>query len=238
MENFLSSLIFHTFVVTMPFTLEIDIVSIILKGILIGVLASAPMGPVGILCVQRTLNKGRWFGFVTGVGAAISDILYAMVTGFGMSFALDFIQDPRVTYILQISGSVILLFFGIHCFRSDPTKNMHVSGKKKGTLAYNGITAFWVTFLNPLIVFLFMAIFAQLNFVIPDRPLEMSIGYLSIFGGALMWWFGLTWLIDLIREKFDTNGIFIINKTIGAVVIIISLVIMFGTVFNLYHIHY
>lgn len=53
-----------------------------------------------------------------------------------------------------------------------------------------------------------------------------------------MWWFGLTWLIDLIREKFDTNGIFIINKTIGAVVIIISLVIMFGTVFNLYHIHY
>jgi len=112
------------------------------------------------------------------------------------------------------------------------------SGKKKGSLMYNGVTAFWVTLLNPLIVFLFMAAFAQLNFVIPDRPLEMSIGYLSILGGALLWWFGLTWLIDLIREKFDTNGIFIINKSIGTVVIVISLVIMFGTIFNLYHIHY
>ena len=214
----------------MPFTLEIDIVSIILKVILIGVLASAPMGPVGILCVQRTLNKGRWYGFVTGVGAALSDILYAMVTGFGMSFALDFIQDPRVTYILQISGSVILLFFGIHCFRSDPTKNMRKSGKKKGSLMYNGVTAFWVTFLNPLIVFLFMAAFAQLNFVIPDRPLEMSIGYLSIFGGALMWWFGLTWLINKVRNSYNVRVIWVINRTIGVAVMIVAVMMFIYTI--------
>ena len=222
----------------MPFPFEIDIVSIILKGILVGVIASAPMGPVGILCVQRTLNKGRWFGFVTGVGAAISDIIYAGITGFGMSFALDFISNPNVTHILQISGSIILLIFGIHCYMSDPTKNLRISGKKKGTLTYNGVTAFWVTFLNPLIVFLFMAVFAQLNFVIPDRPIEMSIGYLSIFCGAILWWYGLTWLIDMIREKFDTTGIIIINKTIGMFVIVISIVILFGSIFNLYHFHY
>ena len=152
------------------------------------------MGPVGILCVQRTLNKGRWYGFVTGIGASISDIIYALITGLGMSFVMNLVNDPQTQFILNISGSIILLFFGIHCFRSNPTKNMHISGTKKGSYFYNGLTAFWVTFLNPLIIFLFMALFAQLTFVIPNHPLEMSIGYLSIIIGALLWWFGLTWL--------------------------------------------
>ena len=60
---------------------HIDILDLILKGILIGIIASAPMGPIGILCIQRTLNKGRWYGFATGLGAAISDMLYALITG-------------------------------------------------------------------------------------------------------------------------------------------------------------
>ena len=68
----------------MAFPFQIDILNIMVKGIIIGALASAPMGPVGILCVQRTLNKGRWYGFVTGIGAAVSDIIYAMITGFGI----------------------------------------------------------------------------------------------------------------------------------------------------------
>lgn len=79
----------------MPFPFHIDILDLIFKGILIGIFVSAPMGPVGILCVQRTLNKGRWYGFVTGVGAAISDIIYALITGFGMSFVMDLITNPK-----------------------------------------------------------------------------------------------------------------------------------------------
>ena len=66
-----------------------SIFEIILKGIIIGVVVSAPMGPVGVLCIQRTLNKGRWYGFVTGIGASISDIIYALLTGYGMSFIFD-----------------------------------------------------------------------------------------------------------------------------------------------------
>jgi len=115
---------------------------------------------------------------------------------------------------------------------------MHISGTKKGSYFYNGLTAFWVTFLNPLIIFLFMALFAQLTFVIPNHPLEMSIGYLSIIIGALLWWFGLTWFINKIKGKFDENGILLINKVIGSLVILFSLVILIGTVFNLYSIHY
>ena len=218
---------------TLPF--HIDILDLVFKGILIGVLASAPMGPVGVLCEQRTLNKGRWYGFVTGVGAAVSDIIYAAITGFGMSFVMDLVTNERNKFWLQIAGSLVLLAFGVYCWRSNPTRRMHVSGKQKGSLVYNGVTAFWVTFFNPLIVFLFMAAFAQLAFVVPNHPVEMSVGYLSIVAGALLWWFGLTWLIDKIRGKFDTNGIVIINKVIGSIVIIFSLIVLLGTVFNLYH---
>ncbi len=218
----------------LPFPFHIDILDCIIKGILIGVIASAPMGPVGILCIQRTLNKGRWFGFITGVGAAASDIFYALLTGLGMSFVMDFINNEHNKYLLQISGSIMLFIFGIYCFKSNPMKNAHKSSNKKGTLTHNAITAFFVTLSNPLIIFLFMATFAQFAFVIPDHSLEMSVGYLSIVLGALLWWFGLTWLIDKLRNIFDPNGITIINKVIGSVVMIFSLIALFGLVFNLY----
>ena len=212
-----------------------EIVKVIIAGLAIGILISAPMGPIGMLCIQRTLNKGRWYGFVTGIGAALSDIVYALFTGLGMSFVMDFVNNAQNKFYLQIFGGILLLVFGVYCFKSNPMKNMHKSSNKQGTLLHNGITAFLVTLSNPLIVFLFMATFAQFAFVVPDMPIEMGVGYLSIVFGALLWWFGLTWLIDKIRGKFDTNGILIINKVIGSVVIIFSLIALVGTVFNLYH---
>lgn len=218
----------------MPFPIHINIVDLVFKGMLIGMIASAPMGPVGVLCVQRTLNKGRWYGFVTGVGAAASDMIYAAITGLGMSFVMDFVTNEQNKFYLQLIGSTVLLIFGVFTWRSDPTKNMHQSGKQRGTLTHNGVTAFFVTLSNPLIIFLFMALFAQFAFVIPDRPFEMFIGFLSIVAGALLWWFGLTWLVDQIRTKFDNQGIRIINQIIGMVVIVFSMVVLFGTVTNLY----
>ena len=218
----------------MPFPFHIDIVNLVFKGIMIGIIASAPMGPVGVLCVQRTLNKGRWYGFVTGIGASVSDIIYAMITGLGMSFVMDFVNNAQTKFLLQLMGSVILLTFGIISYRANPTKNMHMSSKQKGTLWHNGFTAFLVTFSNPLIIFLFMGCFAQFAFVVPDHPVEMCLGYLSIVFGALLWWYGLTWLIDKVRTIFDTTGIIIINKVIGSIVIIFSLIVLFGTMFNLY----
>lgn len=223
----------------MPFPIHIDIIKLILNGMLIGIIASAPMGPVGVLCIRRTLNKGRWYGFVTGVGACVSDIIYAMITGLGMSFVMDLITNPTNKFWLQISGSVVLLIFGLYCWNCKTTSNVHKGGKNgKGSLFHNGFTAFLVTFSNPLIIFLFMASFAQFAFVIPNHPVEMTLGYASIVAGALAWWYGLTWLVDKIREKFDENGIQIINKIIGSVVIIFSLIILLGTVFNLYTFQY
>ena len=223
----------------MQFPIQLDILDFVFKGILIGLVASAPMGPVGVLCIQRTLNKGRWYGFLTGIGACVSDIIYALITGFGMSFVMDFVGNEHNRFVLQLSGSVVLLLFGIYCYRSNPTKNMHQSNKnQKGTLAHNGITAFLVTLSNPLIIFLFIFLFAQFAFVVNDRPFEMTIGYISIIIGAMLWWFGLTWLIDKVWGKFDNYGIVLINRVVGCIVVIFSVIMLLGTVFNLYKLPY
>lgn len=238
LQNLLLSHFFSNFANDMPIEFHIDIVDTIVKGLIIGVLASAPMGPVGILCVQRTLNKGRWYGFVTGIGATASDLIYALLTGVGMSFVMDIVNNSAYRFYLQILGSLMLLAFGIFSYRSNPTKNMHHSGNVKGTLIHNGVTAFLVTLSNPLIILLFMACFAQFAFIIPNQPFVMCIGYLSIVAGAILWWYGLTWLIDKIRTNFNDYGIILINRVIGGLVIAISVIILFGTVFNLFTIHY
>ena len=222
----------------MPFQIHIDILNFISKGMLIGIIASAPMGPVGVLCVQRTLNKGRWYGFITGIGAVLSDIIYAAVTGYGMSYVMDVLSNQQTKMYLQIVGSIMLLAFGLYTYKSDPTKKIHNSGNGKGTLFHNGMTAFLVTFSNPLIIFLFLACYAQFAFVMPNHPFEMVVGFLSIVFGALLWWFGLTWLIDKVRNKFDNSSIMLINRMIGSIVIIFSLIVLLGTVFNLYTFHY
>ena len=80
------------------FPIQLDILDFIFKGIAIGIIASAPMGPVGILCIQRTLNKGRWYGLMTGVGAAVSDIIYALIVGLGMGFIMEPLQNPKYQF--------------------------------------------------------------------------------------------------------------------------------------------
>ncbi len=130
-----------------------------------GVVVSAPLGPVGVLCIQRTLNKGRWYGFVTGLGASLSDIAYALLTGYGMSFVFDYIN--KNIFYLQLLGSVMLLLFGIYTFRSNPVQSIRPASSSKGSYFHNFITAFFVTLSNPLIIFLFIGLFARFAFVQP-----------------------------------------------------------------------
>lgn len=196
-----------------------------LKGMIIGIVASAPMGPVGILCVQRTLNKGRWYGFATGVGAAISDIIYAAIAGFGLSFVVDVIENPIVSYWIKVAGSILLFLFGIHTFRSNPAnQQIRPVSRNKSNLIHNFITGFLVTLSNPLILFLFVAMFGQFTFVV-NNFVPQIVGYVFIVVGALLWWFGLTWLIDKVRNRFDVHGIWIINRIIGIVVMVVSAVV-------------
>ena len=191
------------------------IIDILIKGCAIGVIVSAPLGPVGVLCIQRTLNKGRWYGFVTGLGASLSDIAYALLTGYGMSFIFDYI-DKNIFY-LQLLGSIMLLVFGIYTFRSNPVKSIRPASTNKGSYFHNFITAFAVT--------LFIGLFARFAFMQPGVLLfETITGYLAIAIGALLWWFGITFFVNKVRKKFNLRGIWILNRIIGGIVMVVSVV--------------
>lgn len=211
------------------FQIEVTILDLLVKGFIIGIVVSAPMGPVGVLCIQRTLNKGRWYGFVTGLGASVSDIAYALLTGYGMSFIFDFI-NANIFY-LQLIGSAMLLAFGYYTFRSNPVQSIRPLSGKKGTYFHNFITALLVTLSNPLIIFLFIGLFARFTFVLPGIPVgEQLIGYLAILLGAVCWWFGITFFVNKVRNRFNLRGIWMINRIIGSIVMAVAL---FGFIFTL-----
>ena len=136
---------------------------IVSKGIIIGVLVSAPMGPIGMLCIQRTLNKGRWHGFVTGLGAALSDVIYAALTCLGMGVVVNFVEANQAP--LQLIGSIVLGIFGYYIFQSNPTRNL-----KK------------------------------------------------------LWWFGITYIIGKLRKWFNVRGIWLLNRIVGSVIIVLSII--------------
>lgn len=191
------------------------------------------MGPVGILCIQRTIQKGRTYGIVTGAGAALSDIIYALITGFGMSFVMEIIDNEQNIFWMKLIGSIMLFSFGIYMFRTDPRKCLRPSMKKRGTLLHNFTTALLVTLSNPLIIFLFIALFNMLTFVIPGNLFGQCVGYLSIVAGAMIWWLGLTYIINKMKSSFGLRGIMRLNRSIGVIVLIASFIYAGMTLTNL-----
>lgn len=217
---------------------QISLVEIILKGALIGIIASAPMGPVGILCIQRALNKGRVYGLVTGAGAAISDIIYALITGYGLSFIYDFINNRTALFWLQLGGAIMMFIFGVHTFRTKPSQNTPNVSRNKSSLVQNCVTGFFLAFSNPLLILLFLALFTPFNFMLPELPLHHQfIGYLSLFGGAMLWWLFITYAVSKLRAKFDVRGVWIINRVIGTLVMIGSLIGAVLIATGIYSIH-
>ncbi len=195
----------------------------LLRGFGIGVLVSAPMGPIGILCIQRTLNKGRWSGFVTGLGASFSDVIYALLTGLGMSIVIDFIETNQD--ILQILGSLVLVLYGFYLFRQNPAKSIRKPVNWKNSYIQIFITAFFLTLSNPLILFLFIGLFARFNIFLPESQLiHHIIGYLSILGGGIAWWFFITYIVNKVRTRFNLRIIWYINRGIGVIVIAMSII--------------
>ena len=207
----------------------LDIVDIIYKGFLIGVLVSAPMGPIGLLCVQRTLDKGQWHGFFSGVGAAFSDVFYAGFISLGIGFIIDFITINQ--YILQIIGSILLMVFGIYVFRSNPFKRIHEPGENDNSYSQDAITAFFLTLSNPMIIFLFIALFARFNFIAPEEKLfSILLGLVSILVGALSWWFLITFLVGKLRKIMNLKSLLIMNRAVGTLIIILSVYFLFSLI--------
>lgn len=205
-------------------------IDIIIKGIFIGILVSAPMGPIGVLCVQRTLNEGRIHGFISGLGATFSDLIYAIITGLGISFILDFIEANH--YPLQIGGSLLLIVAGYYIYRSNPARKLVRQGTKTTTPFWkNFISSFFINLANIGILFFFIGMFARFNFIDPVNSTQNYVGILSIGIGTIIWWLLVSTVVDKVRNKFNPRGLKIFNNILGVVLIIIGFVgIITGTV--------
>lgn len=196
---------------------------ILWRGVAIGIIISAPMGPVGILCVQRTLEKGRKTGFFTGIGATISDLFYSLLTGFGLSFIEEFLEKNQ--NIIQLVGSVVLIAFAVYLFKSNPARNLKRPGENKVSAKKNILNGFLFTFSNPLIIFLIIGLFARFNFMLPEvKWYHYIVGYLSIAAGALFWWWLVTFFVEKVRSHFNLRSMWLINKIIGGIILIFAIV--------------
>ena len=202
-----------------------EIMHILPRGLAIGLLISAPMGPIGMLIIQRTLSKGRWPAFFTGIGAAFSDLAYCLLTGLGISFITDFIEQNQL--LLQLVSGVVLVAFGIFLMRKNPTRALQPSTSAP-THNYFGdiVSGFFLTFSNPLILFFIIGLFARFEFIMPDNfsTAHYVLAYLTIFVGALIWWYLVTTLVNRLRRRFNVRSLWLINRIIGSLLIIMAIV--------------
>jgi threonine/homoserine/homoserine lactone efflux protein len=204
------------------------ILELILKGFIIGICISAPVGPIGVLCIQRTLNRGPYYGLVTGLGATASDLLYALMALFSLSFVVDFIHKNQL--LIQLIGSLLVLIFGFFIFRTNPVKQLSRSTDKKDSYLHDFVTSFMVTFSNPLIIFILIALFARFQFILPEMLFHyVLISILSVLLGAFSWWMILTSIINLFRAKFNLRGLWLVNKITGSIIMATAI---FGLVFT------
>lgn len=194
------------------------------RGIVIGMLISAPMGPIGMLVIQRTLSKGRIPALFTGIGAALSDLIYCLLTGLCLSFITDLLDAYQ--FVIQLLGSVVLALFGAALFGKNPTRSLK-SRKLPGASSYwkDFVSGFLFTFSNPFILFFIIGLFARFNFILPEFVLyHYIVAYISILGGALLWWWIVTLLVDKLRRHINVRSLWLINRIIGSILIIMAIV--------------
>jgi len=193
------------------------------RGVVTGLAVSIPLGPLGILCIQRTVNKNWKSGIFSGLGIASADTFYACVAGFSLSIIIDFIREYELYF--KLVGLFVLILLGIYIFRSNPTKQIQDYKRRGSSHLQDFLTTFFVTLSNPLSVFVFIAIFTGYSIVLQfSHPLEALLTIGGIFIGGSLWWLLITSLANHFRHKFTINTLFWANRVIGLGVILVAVV--------------
>ncbi|HZK94139.1 MAG TPA: LysE family transporter [Prolixibacteraceae bacterium] len=205
--------------------------SLLWEGFLIGIAVSVPLGPLGMLCIKRTVNKNWKSGFVSGLGIAASDVIYAIVAGFSLTIIINFISTYEIYF--KILGASMVVLLGLYIFMSNPAKDIQKFQRKGISYLQDFLTAFLLTVTNPLSVFVFIAIFTSYSLVLQLSQLFEALLIIGgIFVGGATWWFILTGLAHLFRHKLTINTLWWANKIIGLSVILIAVGLFIFLVFE------
>lgn len=189
---------------------------------LIGVSIAAPVGPIGILCIRRTLAHGKLVGFLSGMGAATADTVYGAIAAFGITIVTNSLVEN--TFWLRILGGCFLLYLGIKTFLEKPADHAAKATQSGYLSAY--LSTFFLTITNPMTILAFIAIFTGPILAHNSAwPLVLVAG---IFTGSAFWWLSLSFGVGLLRDRLTTNHMTWINRISGSIIIIFSLKTLFS----------
>jgi threonine/homoserine/homoserine lactone efflux protein len=191
----------------------------LLKGIAIGFSLAAPVGPIGVLCIRRTLAHGSKRGLIVGLSAASADMLYGMVAAFGVTLVSDFISSQQ--HWIRLVGGFVLLILGYRTFRSHPATDTEINGTNGHTRLF--ISTFLLTLTNPMTMFAFAAVFAGIGVEkVLSSHWSATLLVAGVFLGSMSWFTLLTALVHFFKEKVTHDGIVLVNRIAGSLLILFS----------------
>lgn len=206
--------------------------SVFLQGLVIGFSIAAPVGPIGILCIRRTLAEGRLTGFLSGAGAATADAFYGAVAAFGLAALSDILLQQQTA--LKLVGGLFLLYLGVRAFFSKPAAAAVKAAANPAGLAAAYFSTFLLTITNPLTILSFLAIFAGFGAVSENsagslRSVTIVVG---VFTGSLLWWFVLSMLAGLFQKYLEGPRLVWVNRISGIIILTFAISILVGLVIS------
>jgi threonine/homoserine/homoserine lactone efflux protein len=187
----------------------------LLRGLIIGFSIAAPVGPIGVLCIRRTLSEGRASGLVSGLGAATADAIYGCIAGFGLTFISSFLVRQQVG--LRLVGGAFLCYLGLKTFLARPAEQ--VASAEGNGLAGAYVSTFFLTLTNPLTLLSFAAIFAGLG--VGDASgnyLSAGVLVFGVFIGSALWWLILSGVVGVVRTTFNPHRLQWVNRISGIII--------------------
>ena len=201
--------------------------SFFIRGLLIGLSIAATVGPMSVLCIQRTLNKGQLYGLVSGLGIATADAVYGSIAAFGLTLITNFLVMEQIW--IRLIGGIFLIYLGIKTMLSKPPESAATLSMQ--TNGYPGAYAstFLLTLTNPLTILSFAAIFAGIGVGSTSESfLSATIVVLGVFSGSALWWIILTSIISLLRKKMDSQWLLWINRISGGIITLFGIGALFS----------
>lgn len=215
-----------------------DQIVILATGFVIGILVAAPIGPVNLICIRRTLAYGPLNGFMSGLGAAIGDGIFAALSAFGLTAITQIIEGYSTP--LQVAGGLLLIGFGVHTFLAEPMSIAvpNVEGVVEGRRSFIGsmVSTFLLTLTNPATLFGFAALFAGLGTLSEPGAASFAnaaILVLAVIAGSASWWFALTAFTSLFHRQLDRKRMKLINEGSGVLIAVFGLFVLGHLVYEL-----
>ena len=205
-----------------------DGLGLFVKGIVLGFSIAAPVGPIGVLCIRRTLQNGFKSGLASGLGAASADAVYGAIAAAGLTLAADLLARQQTW--LGMLGGAFLLYLGVKTFRSPPQK-ADEEEKAPNKLGGDYLSTFMLTMSNPITIFSFMALFGGLSAGVGTASrYSIFIPVVGVFTGSALWWLTLSTGVNLLRKRFSDGMMLWVNRIAGVVIFVFGVVMVWRAV--------